>query len=165
MYWIIICVKKYEYPGDLFYLCKYVATRIKCKGKEGIKKLCFADWTLDNCVRFRELIIISAKNKENAIFIINIQPSKVYAKSGESFFLLKYSSTKMTPNKLLRSLKFLCKLPVLCWNTVTDLESCSNTQSTTLKMCECSSTWTTFLQEVVKINHFVLHTVWYMRSG
>ena len=56
------------------------------------KKLCFTDWTLDNCVWFRELIIISAKNNENAIFIINIQPSKVYAKSGKSFFLLKYIS-------------------------------------------------------------------------
>ena len=53
------------------------------------KKTLFVDWTLDNCVCFRELIIISAKNNENAIFIINIQPSKVYAKSGESFFLLK----------------------------------------------------------------------------
>ena len=94
----------------------------------------FADWTLDNCVYFREPIIISAKNKENAIFIINIWPSKVYAKSDESFFLLKYwySSTTMTTNELLRSLKSLCKLPVLCSNTVTDLESCSNTQSMTL---------------------------------
>ena len=27
----------------------------------------FADFTLDNCVCFRELIIISAKNNENAI--------------------------------------------------------------------------------------------------
>ena len=54
------------------------------------------DWTLDNCVCFRELIIISAKNNENAIFIINNQPPEVYAKSGESFFLLKYSSTSST---------------------------------------------------------------------
>ena len=72
------------------------------------------DCTLDNCVCFRELIIISAKNKENAIFIINIWPSNIYAKSSKSFFLLKYSSTSMTPNELLRSLKFLCKLPVMC---------------------------------------------------
>ena len=72
------------------------------------------DCTLDNCVCFRELTIIGAKNKENTIFIINIRPSKVYTKSGKSFSLLKYSSTSMTPNKLLRSLKFLCKLPVLC---------------------------------------------------
>ena len=52
------------------------------------------DWILDNCVCFRELIIIGAKNNENAIFIINIKPPspKVYRKSGESFFLLKYSS-------------------------------------------------------------------------
>ena len=57
----------------------------------------FADWTLDNCVYFREPIIISAKNNENAIFIINIRPSEVYVKSGKSFFLLKYRST-MTPN-------------------------------------------------------------------
>ena len=78
------------------------------------KKLSFVDLTLDSCTCFREPIIISAKNKENAIFIINIRPSKVYAKSGESFFLLKNSSTKMAPNELLRSLKFLCKLQVLC---------------------------------------------------
>ena len=62
------------------------------------KKTLFADWTLDNCICFRELIIISAKNNENAIFIMNIWPSNVYAKSGESFFLLKYISTSMTPN-------------------------------------------------------------------
>ena len=87
-------MKKYEYPGDLFCMCKYVATWIKCKGKEGIKNLFCSDWTLDNCVCFREPIIISGKIKENAIFIINIWSSKVYAKSGKSFFLLKYSSTK-----------------------------------------------------------------------
>ena len=47
-------------------------------------------------------------------------------------------------------------------NTVTDLESCSNTQSMTLKICECSSTTASvvqreqlFLQEITKINHFV----------
>ena len=68
----------------------------KMQRKRRDKKFYFVDWTLDNCVCFRELIIISAKNKENAIFIINIRPSKVYAKSGESFFLLKYSSTSMT---------------------------------------------------------------------
>ena len=45
----------------------------------------FADWTSDNCVCFRELIVISAKNNENAIFIIKIQPSEVYSKSGEKF--------------------------------------------------------------------------------
>ena len=57
------------------------------------KKRCLsADWTLDNCVCFREPIIISDKNNEDAIFIINNQPSEVYAKSCESFFLLKYSS-------------------------------------------------------------------------
>ena len=70
----------------------------KMQRKRRIKKTLFADWTLDNCVCFRELIIISAKTNENAIFIINIWPSKVYTKSGESFLLLKYSSTSMTPN-------------------------------------------------------------------
>ena len=50
------------------------------------KKPLFADWTLDNCVCFRELIIISAKNNENATFIINIPPPKVYTKSGVIFF-------------------------------------------------------------------------------
>ena len=54
------------------------------------------DWTLDNNVCFREPIIISAKNNENAIFIINIRPLKVYAKSSKIIFLLKYSSTSMT---------------------------------------------------------------------
>ena len=72
---------------------------ICCDAKEQKdKKTLFVDWTLDNCVCFRELIIISTKNIENAIFIINIQPSKVYAKSSKSFFLLKYNSTSMTPN-------------------------------------------------------------------
>ena len=41
-------------------------TWIKCKGKERIKN--FADWTLDNCVCFRESITVSAKNNEDAIF-------------------------------------------------------------------------------------------------
>ena len=59
----------------------------------------FADWTLDNCVCFRELINLSAKNNEKAIFIINIWPPEVYAKSGESFFLLKYSSTSITSKR------------------------------------------------------------------
>ena len=45
-----------------------------------------ADWTLDNCVCFREPIIISAKNNENATLIVNIRPPKVYAKSGIIFF-------------------------------------------------------------------------------
>ena len=31
-------------------------------------------------------------------------------------------------------------------NTVTDLESCSHTQSTTLKICECSSTTASVFQ-------------------
>ena len=57
--------------------------------KKRDKKTVFADWTFDNCVCFRELIIISAKNNENAILIINIRPSEVYTKSGESFFLLR----------------------------------------------------------------------------
>ena len=39
-----------------------------------IKKTFFVDWNLDNCVCFREPIIVSAKNNENAIIIINIQP-------------------------------------------------------------------------------------------
>ena len=82
-------------------------TWIKWKGKEWIKKLCFAEWTLDDCICFREPIIISAKNNENAIFIINIQPSEVYAKSGKSFFLLNYISTSMTPKQLLSSSKFM----------------------------------------------------------
>ena len=72
MYWIIIYEKTYEYPGDLLRLCKYAVTLIKLKGKEGIKKTLFADWTLDHCVCFREPIIISYKNNENAIFITNI---------------------------------------------------------------------------------------------
>ena len=63
------------------------------------KKTLFVDWTLDNCVCFRELIIISAKNNENAIFIIDIQSPEVYAKSGKTFFLLKYSSTSMTSKR------------------------------------------------------------------
>ena len=71
----------------------------KMERKRRDKKTLFVDWTLDNCVCFRELIIISAKDNENVIFIINIWPSKVYAKSGESFFLLKYSSTSMTPKR------------------------------------------------------------------
>ena len=131
------------------------------------KKLCFADWTLDNCVWFRELIIISAKNNENALFIINIQPSKVYAKSGKSFFLLKYISISTLLTNYSDHWSFMqITVPVgVCWNTVTDLESCSKTQSMTLKMCECSSTWTTFLQEIMKINRFVLHTVLYTRLG
>ena len=67
----------------------------KIDRKRRDKKLClwiglwiivFVDWTLDNCVCFRELIIISAKNNEKATFIINIQPPKVYAKSGVFFF-------------------------------------------------------------------------------
>ena len=68
----------------------------KMERKRRDKKTLFVDWTLDNCVCFRELIIISAKNNENAIFIINIWPPKVYAKSSKIFFLLKYSSTSMT---------------------------------------------------------------------
>ena len=77
----------------------------KIDRKRRDKKLClwiglwiivFADWTLDNCVCFREPIIISAKNNEKATFIINIQPPKVYAKSGVIFFLPKYSSMLMT---------------------------------------------------------------------
>ena len=44
----------------------------KINGKRKDKKLCLRiDWTLDNCVCFREPIIISPKNNENAIFIIN----------------------------------------------------------------------------------------------
>ena len=68
----------------------------KMQRKRRDKKSLFVDWTLDNCVCFRELIIISDKNNDDAIFIINNQPHKVYAKSSESFFLLKYSSTSMT---------------------------------------------------------------------
>ena len=41
-------------------------------------------------------LLFSTKNNKNAIFIINIQPPEVYAKSSESFFLLKYSSISMT---------------------------------------------------------------------
>ena len=66
----------------------------KMERKRRDKKTLFADWTLDNCVCFREPIIISANNKENAIFIINICPPPL-----ESFFLLKYSSTSMTPKR------------------------------------------------------------------
>ena len=65
----------------------------KTEWKRRDKKSLFVDWTLDNCLYFRGLIIISAKNNQNAIFIINIQPPEVYAKSAEIFFLLTYSST------------------------------------------------------------------------
>ena len=41
-------------------------------------------------------VIISAKNNENAIFIINIQPPQSLHKSGVTIFLLKYSSMSMT---------------------------------------------------------------------
>ena len=41
MYLIIIYDEKYEYPGHVFSLCKYVATWIKCKGKEGIKNFVY----------------------------------------------------------------------------------------------------------------------------
>ena len=58
----------------------------KIDRKRRDKKLFFVDWTLDNCVCFRGLTIINAKNNENAIFIINIQPPKVYAKSGIIIF-------------------------------------------------------------------------------
>ena len=51
-------------------------------------------------------------------------------------------------------------------NTVTDLESCSHTQSMTLKICECSSTTASvvqheqlFLQEIAKINCFVTYSL------
>ena len=57
----------------------------KMERKRRDKKSLFADWTLDNCVYFREPIIISAKNYENAIFIINIRPPEVYAKKCQNF--------------------------------------------------------------------------------
>ena len=98
VYLIIIYEKIYEHPGDLFWLCKYAATWswTKRTGKEGIKTL-FADWNLDNCVCFREPIIIGDKNNENAIFIIDIQPPQsLHKKWHNYFFLLKYSSTSMT---------------------------------------------------------------------
>ena len=41
---------------------------------------------LDNCLCFRELIIISAKNNENAIYIINIWPPKFTQKVPNFFF-------------------------------------------------------------------------------
>ena len=47
-----------------------MATWIKWKGKEGIKTLS-ADWTPDNYICFREPIIISEKNNEDAIIISN----------------------------------------------------------------------------------------------
>ena len=53
----------------------------KMERKRRDKKTLFVDWTLANCVCFRELIIISAKNNENAIFIINIQPLKFMQKA------------------------------------------------------------------------------------
>ena len=64
-------------------------------GKEGIKNF-VCTLHLDNCVCFREPIIICVKNNENATFIINIRQSKVYTKSGVTFLLPKYSSTSMT---------------------------------------------------------------------
>ena len=93
--------------GSLF-MRKYMNTLVTCSDcvnmlrhgfegrKRGDKKTLFADWTLNNCVYFREPIIISAKNNENAIFIINICPPEVYAKSSVINFLLKYSSMSMT---------------------------------------------------------------------
>ena len=36
--------------------------------KRQYKKTLFADWTLDNCVCFRELIFISDKNNDDAIY-------------------------------------------------------------------------------------------------
>ena len=57
-------------------------------------------------------------------------------------------------------------------NTVTDLESCSHTQSTTLKICECSSTTASvfqherlFLQEITKINCFVTYSLIHAQVG
>ena len=58
----------------------------KIERKRRDKKTLFADWTLDNCVCFRELIIISAKNNENAIVIINIWPPKVMQKVAKLSF-------------------------------------------------------------------------------
>ena len=68
----------------------------KMERKRRDKKTLFVDWTLDNCVCFRELIIISDKNNDDAIFIINNRSPEVYAESCKSFFLLKYSSMSMT---------------------------------------------------------------------
>ena len=53
----------------------------KMERKRRDKKTLFADWTLDNCVCFRELIIISDKNNDDVIFIINNWPPEVYAKA------------------------------------------------------------------------------------
>ena len=58
----------------------------KMQRKRRDKKTLFADWTLDNCVCFREPIIISAKNNEDAIFIINNRPPEVYAKATKVSF-------------------------------------------------------------------------------
>ena len=68
----------------------------KIERKRRDTKTLFVDWTLDNFICFREPIIISVRNNQYAIFIINIWPPKVYAKSGKIMFLLKYSSTSMT---------------------------------------------------------------------
>ena len=58
----------------------------KMPRKRRHKKTLFVDWTLDNCVCFREPIIISDKNNEDAIFIINNQPLEVYAKAAKVSF-------------------------------------------------------------------------------
>ena len=68
----------------------------KIERKRRDKKALFVDCTLDNCVCFREPIIIRDKTNENAIFIINIWPPKAHAKSVEIMFLLKYNSMSMT---------------------------------------------------------------------
>ena len=61
--------------------------KMQRKGRH--KKFLFAVWTLDICVCFRELFIISDKSNEDAIFISNNQLLEVYAKSCESFFFTK----------------------------------------------------------------------------
>ena len=57
-------------------------------------------------------------------------------------------------------------------NTVTDLQSCSHTQSMTLKICECSSTTASvfqheqlFLQEITKINRFFTYSLIHIQVG
>ena len=116
-----------QYPGDLFWLCKYGVTWScrKKTGKEGIKNsVCGLD--LDNCVCFRELIIISAKNNENATFIINIWPLKFTQKNSIIFFYwYAVQHQRLSGEKWWRLqwlintqvLEVLCKngVRVICW--------------------------------------------------
>ena len=61
---------------------------------------------------FKELIIFSAQNNENAIFIINIQPSEVYIKKQQNFLQLrqKWGILQWLIDVLLSSWNFIQKM-------------------------------------------------------